>query len=44
MSKNFEPFQIIFVMDGSGSMTSYYNTMIKVYNKLFSGMENVQGF
>ena len=31
-------------MDGSGSMETEYPTMIQVYKKLFSGMNNVEAF
>ena len=31
-------------MDGSGSMGTQYPTMIQVYKKLFSGMNNVEAF
>ncbi|KAM3147664.1 hypothetical protein pb186bvf_000471 [Paramecium bursaria] len=39
-----EPYRIIFIMDGSGSMGTQYPTMIQVYKKLFSGMNNVEAF
>ena len=40
-SNKIEPYRIIFIMDGSGSMGRFYPTMIEVYKKIFTGINYV---